>query len=486
MCERTLVVDDNASARHILTEMLGGFGMNAEAVSCGEVALQRLQQASHEGRPYQLVLLDWRMPGMDGLEVTRHIREHASLSATPAVLMVTSYAREELLSRAEAMSVQGLLIKPVTESVLFNTIQDIFRPQLAADTHERSTLAPTMRISDLASRLSAKRVLVVDDNALNREVAADFLRLVDMQVTCAHHGRHALELLHSETFDAVLMDVHMPDMDGLAATRAIRENPAWKHLPIIALTAQAREEDRREIGAAGMDAHLTKPIDEHQLYATLDQLLQPGTRAAAPPGDAALIDWQAVHTRFAGNAERVQRLLQGFVRDFGAAPDALAQAAQSGDCAALAALAHQLKGALGYLGAAALIEQAAQLEDLATHRQHEALQRALPALDSALRQLLAQVAQHVACGAPPPPPDSAPISGADIAQRLALLRSLIVHGDYAAVAQLEQLSQLLPPAQRTLLAAIQDHVDDLETDRALAALHALAQVLTFSDQDSTP
>ena len=234
-----------------------------------------------------------------------------------------------------------------------------------------------------------------------------------------------------------------------------------------------------------MNAHLTKPIDEHQLYATLDQLLQPGMRAAASPGDAVLIDWQAVHTRFAGSAERVQRLLQGFVRDFGAAPDALAQAGQSGDCAALAALAHQLKGALGYLSAPALIEQAAQLEDLATHRQHEALQRALPAFDSALRQLLAQVAQNVARGAPPPP-DGIPVSDADIAQRLALLRSLIVNGDYAAVAQLEQLSQLLPPAQRTLLAAIQDHVDDLETDRALAALHALAQVLTFSDQDSTP
>ncbi len=486
LCERALVVDDNASARHILSEMLGGFGMVADAVASGEAALQRLQQASSTGQPYQLVLLDWRMPGMDGLEVTRHIREHASLSATPAVLMVTAYAREEVLRRAESLGVQGLLIKPVTESVLFNTIQDIFRPPLAAETPMHGALVPALRVADLAGRLGGKRVLVVDDNALNLEVAADFLRLVDMQVTCAHHGRHALELLHSEPFDAVLMDVHMPEMDGLTAARAIRENPAWQHLPVIALTAQAREEDRREISAAGMDAHLTKPIDEHQLYATLDQLLQPCTRAAPPPGDAALIDWQAVHTRFAGNAERVQRLLQGLVRDFGGAPDALAQAAQSQDCAALAALAHQLKGALGYLGAAALIEQAAQLEDLATHRQHEALQRALPAFDSALRQLLAQVAQNAARGAPPPPPDSVRVSDADIAQRLALLRSLIVHGDYAAVAQLEQLSQLLPSAQRAQLAAIQDHVDDLETDRALAALHALAQGLAFSDQDSTP
>jgi PAS domain S-box-containing protein len=487
LCERTLVVDDNASARHILTEMLGGFGMNAEAVSSGEVALQRLQQASHEGRPYQLVLLDWRMPGMDGLEVTRQIREHACLSATPAVLMVTSYAREEVLRRAEALGVQGLLIKPVTESVLFNTIQDIFRPPLAADTHERSTLAPTLRISDLASRLSAKRVLVVDDNALNREVAAEFLRLVDMQVTCAHHGRHALELLRSQTFDAVLMDVHMPDMDGLEATRAIRENPAWQQLPVIAVTAQAREQDRREISAAGMNAHLTKPIDQHQLYATLDQLLQPGTPGVAAPGDTPGIDWQAVHTRFAGSAERIQRLLLGFVRDFSGAPDALVQADQSGDCAALAALTHQLKGALGYLGAQELMQQAGQLEELADQRQHAALQRALPAFESALRQLLAQVAQTAARGAPAAdsPSRSPAVGDSEISKGFPALRSLIAHGDYAAVEQLEQLSQRLQPGHRAQLASIQDHVDDLETDLALAELEALAQQLALPDQDST-
>ena len=490
LCERTLVVDDNASARHILTEMLTGFGITADAVASGEAALQRLQQASAEGRPYQLVLLDWRMPGMDGLEVTRHIREHASLSTTPAVLMVTAYAREEVLQRAEALGVQGLLIKPVTESVLFNTIQHIFQP-LPANTpaHGQATrtcAAPALRLSDLARRLGGKRVLVVDDNALNREVAADFLQLVNMQVTCAHNGRHALELLHSETFDAVLMDVHMPDMDGFAATRAIRAQPGWRHLPVIALTAQAREEDRREITAAGMNAHLTKPIDEHLLYATLDQLLQPGTRAAPPQDDTALLDWQAVHTRFAGSAERIQRLLLGFVRDFGSAPDALAQAAQSGDWAALGSLAHQLKGAVGYLGAQALLAQAGELEDLVNDRQHETLQRTLPAFNSALRQLLAEVAQTAARGAPPPDNACAGSSDTDIAALCTALRSLIAHGDYAAVGQLEQLSQLLQPRHRALLASIQDHVDDLETDLALAALDALTQRLAFPDQDCAP
>lgn len=278
----------------------------------------------------------------------------------------------------------------------------------------------------------------------------------------------------------------MPDMDGFAATRAIRAQPGWRHLPVIALTAQAREEDRREITAAGMNAHLTKPIDEHLLYATLDQLLQPGTRAAPPLDDTALLDWQAVHTRFAGSAERIQRLLLGFVRDFGSAPDALAQAAQSADWAALGSLAHQLKGAVGYLGAQALLAQAGHLEELVNDHQHETLQRTLPAFNSALRQLLAEVAQTAARGAPPPDNASGGSSDTDIAALCTALRSLIAHGDYAAVGQLEQLSQLLQPRHRALLASIQDHVDDLETDLALAALDALTQRLAFPDQDCAP
>ncbi len=360
--ERTLIVDDNASARSILSEMLCGFGMLADAVASGEAALQALQQASAQGRPYQLVLMDWRMPAMDGLEVTRRIREQQS--ATPAVLMVTAYARAEVLRRCEELGVQGLLIKPVTESALFNTIQDIFQPESDAAATINAATAASLRIPDAATHLAGKKVLVVDDNALNREVAEDFLRLVGVQAVTAHHGRHALELLQVQAFDAVLMDVHMPEMDGLAATRVIREHPAWKHLPIIALTAQARDEDRQLIKTAGMDAHLSKPIDEQRLYATLERLLHPNTQPEPhnpphlPVNEAALLDWPAMQARFAGNTERIGRLLQGFLRDFATAPDTLARDAKNSDYAAVATLAHNLKGALGYLGAQALVEQA--------------------------------------------------------------------------------------------------------------------------------
>ncbi|MCT9810268.1 response regulator [Acidovorax sp. Be4] len=492
-CERTLIVDDNASARAILADMLSGFGMPSDAVASGEAALQALQQACAIGRPYQLVLLDWRMPGMDGLEVTRRIRAQDALTATPAVLMVTAYAREEVLHHAEQLGVQGLLIKPVTESVLFNTIQDIFRPPSLAGASAHATLATSLRASDVAARLAGKKVLVVDDNALNREVAEDFLRLVGMQVVTAHHGRHALERLQTETVDAVLMDVHMPDMDGLTATRAIREHPAWKNLPVIALTAQASEEDRRHIHAAGMDAHLSKPIDEQRLYATLDRLLHPqaqavtgeppaATPSGAAPADVPLIDWPAVQARFAGSAQRIQRLLQGFMRDFTTAPDALVQGAQHPDCAGVAILAHNLKGALGYLGSPALAKQADQLERLATAGQQDAVQQALVPFTATLRLLLVEVAQAAARGEATAPSASAQ----DIAHCMADLRRLIATGDYAATGELERLAQMLDAAHLALLEPVRGHVDDLEPALALAALEALAQQLTAPDRSTTP
>ncbi len=351
-----------------------------------------------------------------------------------------------------------------------------------------------------AARLAGKKVLVVDDNALNREVAEDFLRLVGMQVVTAHHGRHALERLQADVFDAVLMDVHMPDMDGLTATRAIRAHPAWKHLPVIALTAQAREEDRRHIHAAGMDAHLSKPIDEQRLYATLDRLLHPQAQAATgeppaampdptPPAsteataaDAPLIDWPDMQARFAGNTQRIQRLLQGFARDFATAPDTLLHGAQQHDCAGVAILAHNLKGALGYLGSRALAEQADQLERLATGRHQDALLHALVPFNAGLCTLLTHVAQAAARSAPAP----AEANAQDIAHCMAGLRRLISTGDYAATGQLERLSHMLGVAQLALLESIRSHVDDLETERALAALDALAQQLTAPDRSPSP
>ncbi|WP_021026459.1 response regulator [Comamonas sp. B-9] len=510
--DRVLIVDDNASARDILAEMVRGFGMRADTVDSGEQALSDLQLASRVGTPYGLVLMDWRMPGMDGLEVARRIREEEHLSATPAVLMVTAYGRDEVMRKAEELHLQGLLIKPVTQSVLFNAILEALQSQggglsrrALPDTPGQPQALHTNPIQ-LYPHLHGKNVLVVDDNALNREVAADFLSLVGVQVSLATNGAEALSMLEHHHYDAVLMDVHMPQMDGLDATRALRQLPHLQQLPVIALTAQARVEDRSAIEEAGMNAHLTKPIDERKLYETLSEwiagpgndadtpdapeseFLRDEARVAATPG----INHAKMLQRFHGNAERVERVLAGFYRDFADAPQTLVLHVQQSSWEPLSMLAHSLKGALGYLDATALVQAAETIESQArewTQAPPPAAQpqRLLHAETSEFAAQLQTLLQGLATRQHPPAPPSAALDAAPAAsppaatslrQDLKHLKRLVADGDYAAVSELERMLLASPTARWTpLLQQILQHVEDLDGEAALAAIERLEQIL---------
>ncbi len=506
--DRVLIVDDNASARDILGGMVRNFGMRADAVESGEKALASLQMASRAGVPYSLVLMDWRMPGMDGLEVARRIREEERLSTTPAVLMVTAYGRDEVLHRAEALRLQGLLIKPVTESVLFNAILDVLQSQNSGGAVPLASTTPAVAARDPAQlypELAGRKVLVVDDNALNREVAADFLALVGIRVTAAQDGLDALHQLEQDVFDAVLMDVHMPNMDGLMATRILRQRTDFQQLPIIALTAQARQEDHAAIEAAGMDAHLTKPIDDKLLYDTLrDWLTTPriaeprlqkasaiADATAAPAADApssngspGILNLDPMRQRFGGNNARLERVLAGFYRDFAQAPQQLVAYAHQVDWASLGLLSHTIKGALGYLDAPLLAQQAAHIERQA-HQWSIQLPNTEPpariladchAFSQQLNTLLGAIASRAAPPGPqhPMPPSGAALTPQDAQLALAHIRRLVADGDYAAVAALEDLQRHLPAsALAPALHQVLRHVEDLEPDAALAALDRL-------------
>ena len=509
--DRVLIVDDNATAREILSTMVRGFGMRTDTVDSGEQALAALHRASRSGSPYCLVLMDWRMPGMDGLEAARRIREEERLSTTPAVLMVTAYGRDEVLRQAERLGLQGLLVKPVTESVLFNSILEILQSHGPATTSMLAT-SPTPALPGLPSlqrypQLKGRRVLVVDDNALNREVAADFLDLVGVQVETASDGQLALEALQKQSFDMVLMDVHMPNMDGLQATRAIRATPALRHLPVIALTAQARVEDREAIEAAGMNAHLSKPIDEIQLYETLCEWLPAATPDAAtqdegnaatahsqpvpsplPPASPYGIDMAQVQQRFRGNLNLIGRVLNGFARDFGTAPTQVQEMLQHAQWQNLGMLAHTLKGSLGYLGADALMQEAADIESLTRLPPNSDQSPSADALQQ-LRQRVPAFAQHLglllaslrglqnvepAASASPTPTSASP----EVREALARLHQFIVDGDYAALEEFERLQRLLDMRLHgMLLQKIRKNVEDLEADAALKELTLLAQQL---------
>jgi PAS domain S-box-containing protein len=369
---KVLVVDDNQSACQILTEMMNYFGFRSEAVADGETGIRRIESAVREGAPFNLVLMDWRMPGMDGLETSRRIKADSLIAPTPTIIMTTAYGSEELMDQAEALGLDGFLVKPVSASAMLDATLQALRPGSALRPNRQTDLDPARMVA----HLRGARVLLVEDNEMNRQVAVELLESAGFAVSVAEDGHQAVEMMSAE-FQAVLMDIQMPRLDGYGATRAIRENPAWRGVPIIAMTANALDTDREQAAAAGMVEHVAKPIDPRQLYGALvrcvpafaspvdpsaglpDEACADGeTLPAALPG----IDLEDGLGHLAGRVPAYLRLLERFPgRQSGTAGEIRAALA-SGDREAAVRAAHSLKSVAGNLGAHRLANLAAAAE----------------------------------------------------------------------------------------------------------------------------
>ena len=233
-----------------------------------------MARADAADRPYQLLLLDWRMPGMDGIDCLARLAGAGARHAPPTVLMVTAFSRDQAEGQLQArrLRVAALLPKPVTPSALLDAcLAARGQPAVRLPRGEQQQ-------QDLQARrasLAGARVLLVEDNPINQELACDLLTRADIAVDVAVNGREALAALDRERYDAVLMDCQMPVMDGYEATRALRQRPALKNLPVIAMTANAMAGDREKVLAAGMNDHITKPIRVEQLLATLARWVRP-------------------------------------------------------------------------------------------------------------------------------------------------------------------------------------------------------------------
>jgi PAS domain S-box-containing protein len=277
---RALVVDDNASARDVIAAMIGALGLTADTASDGRDALRRLEHADAHDEPYDLLLLDWKMPGMDGMECARLLSRSAGRRhPLPMVLMLTAFSRADAQQRLveQALAVSALLTKPVTPS----TLLDACSKALGLAVHHPTRLV--QREEDLARHragLSGARILLVEDNPINQELALDVLRRAGLVVSVANDGQEALDMLEAEPFDGVLMDCQMPVLDGFAATRALRRQPRLRDLPVIAMTANAMVGDREAVLAAGMNDHIAKPIKVEEMFATLARWVRPAEPAA--------------------------------------------------------------------------------------------------------------------------------------------------------------------------------------------------------------
>ncbi|HLA36043.1 MAG TPA: response regulator, partial [Rhodocyclaceae bacterium] len=278
--KRALVVDDSRTACEVLSAILRLNGLDVDCAASGEEALSLLAEVARGRKDYDVVLMDWRMPGMDGLETARRIKADRRLMRIPAILMVTAFGREEIMAQAEQLGLNGFLLKPVAEKTLIETLLPLLGEAKPAPAP--APLPLRRRASDIAAELSGKRVLLVEDNAINRILAKELLGNLGIRVEVAVDGREGVARALAEPFDLVLMDVQMPVMDGLTATRHIRAEPRLRELPILAMTAHAMSGDREKSLAAGMNDHITKPIDPTRLAETLHYWLG-GDKSNAPP-----------------------------------------------------------------------------------------------------------------------------------------------------------------------------------------------------------
>ena len=436
-----LVVDDNAAAREILVDSLEPIAERVDAVSSGPEALAAIKERDAD-KPYDAVFMDWRMPGMDGLQAARLIKNDRSLHKQPAIIIVTAFGREEVREEAERIHVDGFLVKPVTKSMLVDSLVNVF----AASPGQSATgsIAP----ADDRSRLDGLRVLLTEDNEINQQIAVELLEGVGAKVEVANNGREAVEKLSvvAPPYDLVLMDLQMPEMDGYQATAKIRAESRFERLPIIAMTAHATMEERQRCLAAGMSDHVSKPIDPSLLFETLERFYKPSTRpsrspspdqdvspaAGAPATTHDLAGLDGLDTkdglgRVAGNRKLYLKLLRQFVEQQGPAPAQIADALARNDALLAERLAHTVKGVAGNLGARAVQPIAATLEKAI------ATKAAAAELDPVLREFRATMEDFVTrLRSALPQPDiaavpSAPAAALDPTQAKRVVEEMIGH-----------------------------------------------------------
>ncbi|PWC82768.1 histidine kinase [Azospirillum sp. TSH100] len=546
---KVLVVDDNPTAREVLGAIVTAFGWTVTACADGRSAIAELERAATAGHAYDVVLMDWKMPGMDGIEAARRIRADAR-AGTPMIIVISGYGRDRVGARFEEDGISGFLMKPVTASTLLDAVTiayakdrfggagfdgaghggsgpDAVNP-LAVYPLPSPVPAPAGGLSgpawDVSRALHGRRLLLADDNAISRQVACEILERAGASVTAATTGRQAVECVRvaDRPFDAVLLDLHMPDMDGFAATAAIRALPGARRLPIIAMTASALPEDRQRCLDNGMDDHVPKPLDLPRLFATLARWIGPplvavrpcapcGAGPIPPQGEAMLtaaapllplsrpagpsddlphhlpgIDLADALNRLDGDAGLFRRFIGQFADGYGDIVERIADALEGNDLVTAKSIAHELKSVAGNVGARRL-SAAADAVQIAAYRGDVAAAAAeVPVLRSELAQVLdsAQRLRANTAGRAAGAADEAATSGpsaesrAALADRLPQFATLLHESNFAAAEEFAMLAPLLadwiePSTMKGLSAAI----DGLDFTKALGIVRRIARDL---------
>ncbi|MEE9913918.1 MAG: response regulator [Deltaproteobacteria bacterium] len=377
---RILVVDDNEMSRVVLGDMLTGMTFEVHDVASGKAALEEIRNAAEAGKPYEIILLDWRMPEMDGIETARAIRG-LPLCVLPHMVMVTAYGREEVLKEAALAGLEDVLMKPVSASTLFDTLIEVLGGH-----HEerRDDSQQTTVLTENLAAIKGASILLAEDNEFNQQLAMELLADAGVAVDLAVDGQQALEMLSKKTYEMVLMDMQMPVMDGVTATQEIRKQECFKDLPVVAMTANVMAEDIDKCYKAGMNDHIGKPIDPDELFSKLLKWIKPLknghiqepvqkssankiAEAAGEKGEDDLPDIPGLDTRLGlkrvvGKKDFYLAMLKKYIDNQSEAPQQIRQSLDAGDYATAERLAHTAKGVSGNIGATKLQELAARVE----------------------------------------------------------------------------------------------------------------------------
>ena len=486
---RVLVIDDNASSREILQSLLETMSFEVTVAASAEEGIAELEKEA-KIRPYRLVLMDWKMPGMDGIKATELIKNLPTLPQKPKVIIATAYGREEVMQRSEKVGVDGFLLKPVGQSVLFDSIMIA----LGRGAQERETVKRVSgRNEEELQKIRGARVLLAEDNEINQQVAEEILQQAGLVVRSANNGKEAVEMVKAGNFDVVLMDIQMPVMGGFEATQEIRRDERFQDLPIIAMTAHAMAGDHEKSIEAGMNDHLTKPIDPDQLISALVKWVKPGDRETSQglsessskskkvqdilPAQLPGISIASGLGRVAGNRQLYAKLLCKFKDGQKNAVYQIKAALQVGDMETATLRAHTVKGVSGNLGGDNLYQAASELEKAI--KEGKNLDLVMAEFDSQLKVVIDGIRvveeRLTAQKEPEVSGAEAPVDREAVKTLLQEIAQLLESDLSEAMNRLEALNRLLANSSvKVEFKRLEKQIESFDTDTALKTVENIA------------
>jgi signal transduction histidine kinase/CheY-like chemotaxis protein len=499
-----LVVDDNPVTRKVIEKMLIHLKFNVTTTESGEKALSVLENTLGNNA-VDLTIIDWQMGGMDGIETAKKIKENPSIPKMPMVLMSASDRDGLLGQKSKEVGFDSFVLKPVNRSILVDTILAVFGYR---DDINKNLKRKIKVDSARLDAIGGAKILLVDDNEINRQVAREFLENAGLLVIEASNGKEAVNSVKSNTFDTVLMDVQMPEMDGYEATQKIRR---WENaqndfkpangsldLPIIAMTAHAMEGDKERCLAAGMNDYVTKPIDTKLLFEVLSRWIKPGDRKKANitadpekddthiPAEISGIDIVTGLQRVGGNKKLYKSLLLAFVDMHSQTVQQIRSALEGNEIEKAADLAHTYKGVSGNIGATALFSLTSELEQVIKQDRQSEINGLLNKLEEETNIMTHSIAlllgreKTVKNRGSDYNVASCPVDISLLTVVLASLASCLRDNDLDAIDNVKKLATIMGPDHQQGLEEIEDLVNDLQFEEAALKLKALCIILDLS------